>query len=315
MKNSFHDRQLVLVNSTRALKFLESYAARQAKLCKVLFKYDHLPDHFHDLKTTLQTEFNLLKKATSKNIENFQEAIQSQQAYTTTLCGHVNSLYTKLAQLDRQVQMHHLYPHPQSDVVQLNAPKYDPDIDRQPDPVTDIQSLNAKNVEEDTMPDTTNSEQHTALSLNTNRPESQPSSVSDATDHPGYQDAKQPRAEHPSDYRPQLEGIPELEDDDENWDEGQFVDADFIDHHNTRICNEYSVHFEKVTEQRYSPYHSRTPGLEYQIPEPEYYNSDTQPKQYQRYQNPNIYLPPPPSTEDLHIWYGHGHGENKIIRK
>ena len=49
LKNSFHDRQLVLVNSTRALKFLESCAARQAKLWKVLSKYDHLPDHFHDL--------------------------------------------------------------------------------------------------------------------------------------------------------------------------------------------------------------------------------------------------------------------------
>ena len=79
---------------------MESYAARQAKLWKVLSKCDHLPDHFHDLKTTLQTKFNLLKKATSKNIENLQEAIQSQQAYTTTLCGHVNSIYTKLAQLD-----------------------------------------------------------------------------------------------------------------------------------------------------------------------------------------------------------------------
>ena len=32
LKNSFHDRQLVLVNSARALKFLESHAARQAKL-------------------------------------------------------------------------------------------------------------------------------------------------------------------------------------------------------------------------------------------------------------------------------------------
>ena len=64
LKNSFHDRQLVLVNSARALKFLESYAVRQAKLWKVLSKYDHLPDHFHGLKTTLHTEFNLLKKAT-----------------------------------------------------------------------------------------------------------------------------------------------------------------------------------------------------------------------------------------------------------
>ena len=169
------------------------------------------------------------------------------------LCHHINSLYTKLAQLDRQVQMHFLYPHPQLDVVQLNAPKYNPDIDGQPDPVTDIQSPNAKNVKEDTVSNTTNSEQHTVLCPHTNRPESQPSSVWDDTHHPGYQDAKQPRAEHPSDYRPQLEDIPELEDDEENWEEGQFADADLIDHHNTteesdRIHHEYSAHFEKVTE-------------------------------------------------------------------
>ena len=149
------------------------------------------------------------------NIENIQEAIQSHQAYTTTLCGHINSLYTKLAQLDRQVQTHCLYPHPQLDVVQLNAPDYNLDIDGQPDPVTDIQSPNAKTVKEDTVPDTANSEQHTALSLITNRPESQPSSVFKDTDNPGYQDDEQPRAEHPSDYQPQLEDIPELEDNEE----------------------------------------------------------------------------------------------------
>ena len=191
----------------------------------MLSKYNHLPDYFHDLKTILQSEFNLLKKATSKNIENLQEAIQSQQAYTTALCGHVNSFYTKLAQLDWQVQMHCLYPHPQSD-----APEYDLDIDGQPDPVTDIlspvalhtasttqQSLNAENIKEDTVPDTVNSEQHTTPSPDTNRPKSQPPPVLDDTDHPGYQDAKQPRAKHLSDYRPQLEDIPELEDDEENW--------------------------------------------------------------------------------------------------
>ena len=83
------------------------------------------------------------------------------------------------------------------------------------------------------------------------------------------------------------------------------MDADFIDHHNTteesdRICEEYSAHFEKDTEQEYGSHNNRTPGLEYHIPEPEYYNLDTQPKQYQRYQNLNVYLPPLPSTEDLH---------------
>ena len=156
--------------------------------------------------------------------------------------------------------------------MQLNAPEYDPDIDGQPDPVTDIQSPDAENVKEDTTPNTTNSEQHTAFSPNTIRPESQPSPVLDDADHPGYQDDEQPMAEHPSDYRPQLEDIPELEDDEKNWEEGQFADADLIDHHNTteesdRICCKYSAHFEKVTEQEHSLYDITTPGLEYQIPE------------------------------------------------
>ena len=138
------------------------------------------------------------------------------------------------------------------------------------------------------MPDAANSEQHTASSPDTDRPESQPPPVWDDTDHPGYQDTKQPRAEHPSDYRPQLEDIQELEDDEEYWEEGQFADADLIDRHNTteesdRIHREYSAHFEKVTEQEYSPYHDTTSGFKYQIPEPEYYNSDIRPKQHQRY--------------------------------
>ena len=40
LKCILHDRQLVLVNTTQALKFLESYTARQTKLWKVLSKYN-----------------------------------------------------------------------------------------------------------------------------------------------------------------------------------------------------------------------------------------------------------------------------------
>ena len=72
--------------------------------------------------------------------------------------------------------------------MQLNAPDYDPDIDGQPDPVTDLQSLNVESIREDTMPNTTNAEQHAVPSTDTNRPQSQPSSASDDIDHPGYQD-------------------------------------------------------------------------------------------------------------------------------
>ena len=64
LKGSFNERQIILVNMAGALKFLESYGNRQTKLWKVFSKYDTLPDHFHDLQTTLQIEFNLLKKAT-----------------------------------------------------------------------------------------------------------------------------------------------------------------------------------------------------------------------------------------------------------
>ena len=134
MKNTFHDRQLILINTARVLKFLESYASQQTKLWKVLSKYHNLLDHFHDLKTTLQTKFELLKTATSKNVQNLQEMVQAQQAYTTVLLDHIAALHTKLAHLDKQIQIHCIYPHPQSDAVQLNAPDYDPDIDGEPNP-------------------------------------------------------------------------------------------------------------------------------------------------------------------------------------
>ena len=146
-------------------------------------KYHNLPDHFHDLKTTLQAEFNLLKQATLKNIQNIHEAVQSQQAYTTVLIGHINTLYTKLAHLDKQVQIHCLYPHPQLDVIQLNAPDYDPHIDGDLDPATDVQPPNAQSDKEDTSTDIPKPEDHTTIPPITNRPEHQPSEVLPDIDH------------------------------------------------------------------------------------------------------------------------------------
>ena len=69
--------------------------------------------------------------------------VQAQQAYMTVLSGHIVALHTKLAHLDKQLQIHCIYPHPQSDAVQLNAPDYDPDIDREPNPINAIQPSNA----------------------------------------------------------------------------------------------------------------------------------------------------------------------------
>ena len=143
----------------------------------MLSKYHNLPDHFHNLKTALQSEFDLLKTATSNNIQNIHEAVQSQQAYMTILSDHISTLYTKLVHLDKQVQIHCLYPHPQSDVIQLNAPDYDPDIDGDLGSATDVQPPNAQSDKEDTSTATPKAEDHTTIPLITNRPEHQPSEV------------------------------------------------------------------------------------------------------------------------------------------
>ena len=101
--------------------------------------------------------------------------VQSQQAYMTVLSGHIAALHTKLAHLDKQIQIHCIYPHPQSDAVQLNAPDYDPDIDGDPNPANAIQPSNTDSVKEDTFTGTTEPEDHTTICLTTNRSEHQPS--------------------------------------------------------------------------------------------------------------------------------------------
>ena len=139
-----------------------------------------------------------------KNIQNLQEMIQSQQAYMTVLSGHITTLYTKLAHLDKQIQIHCIYPHSQSDAIQLNAPDYDPDIDGEPDSVNAVQPSNADSDKEDTPTGTSKPEDHTTICPTTNRSEHQPSEVPSDIQINEHDNAEQQQAEHPSDYHPQL---------------------------------------------------------------------------------------------------------------
>ena len=87
---------------------------------------------------------------------------------------------------------------------------------------------------------------------------------------------------------------------------GMKDNAELLYNHNpteesSRIRHEYSAHFKKVEEQQYSPYHT-VQGVKYMIPEPDYYHSNAQPKQDQKQQNQNIYLPPLPISRT----YAHG---------
>ena len=168
-----------------------------------------------------------------------------------------------------------------------------------------------ENTEEDSVPVTANSKEYCALPQESNRFESQSKSDQNPAEYSPHQDTEQFREPHEDRQRSQLEGIPELED--EDWEDRQFTDADLIDHHNTktesnRIWQEYSAQFEKSTGKEYYSQNNTTPSFDYYIPEPEYYNLDTRPKQYKTYQNLNVYLPPPPDTDDLRRWHGRGQG-------
>ena len=110
LKCQFTDRQLLLVNTARSLKFLKDYMDHQGQIWKIFQKHQTIPDniqdlHFHidDFKNGIEKEFAFLKEAIRKNIENFQSSLSLQQTYSATLCSHVNNIYNKLAELQWQL--------------------------------------------------------------------------------------------------------------------------------------------------------------------------------------------------------------------
>ena len=123
---------------------MEEYTDRQPQIWQVLQKYHNLPDdvedlhsHFDTFKSIIKTDFKHFKEATSHNVQNIHMSLGLQQTYSSTLCTHVNNIYSKLSKLQKHIQHHCMYPH-QADTVQINAPDYDPDIDgdNQPNTVT-----------------------------------------------------------------------------------------------------------------------------------------------------------------------------------
>ena len=135
LKCQFVDRQLLLVSTARSLKFLEEYADQQVLILDIFKRHQTIPDdiqdlHFHidDFKTNIEKEFSLLKEATRKNVENFQSSLNLQQMYSAALCSHVNNIYNKLVEI--QQQLPHSNQHMNTgDVIQIEVPDFDPDVD------------------------------------------------------------------------------------------------------------------------------------------------------------------------------------------
>ena len=62
-------------------------------------------------------------------MENFQSSLNPQQTYSAALCFHVNNIYNKLVEI--QQQLPHSNQHMNTgDVIQIEAPDFDPDIDK-----------------------------------------------------------------------------------------------------------------------------------------------------------------------------------------
>ena len=102
---------------------------------QIFRKHKNIPDDIHDLhlhiddfKTNIEKEFNFLKEATHKNVENFQTLLNLQQTYSVAHCSHINNIYHKI--LEIQQQLPHSAQHMNTgDVIQIEAPDFDPDID------------------------------------------------------------------------------------------------------------------------------------------------------------------------------------------
>ena len=115
---------------------MEEYLDQQVQIWKIFHKHHNIPDdiedlhlHFDSCKTSLEMEIKHIKEVTSHNVKNIQTSLSIQQTYSSTLCSHVNNIYSKLSELQKIIQHRCMSTH-HSNLVQIKAPKFDPDIDR-----------------------------------------------------------------------------------------------------------------------------------------------------------------------------------------
>ena len=243
------------------MKFLEEYADRQALIWKIFSKHQNIPDeisnlhlHIDDFKGNIQKEFNFLKEVTHKNIKNFQASISSQQTYSAALGSHINNIYHKISELQQQL------PHPTQhmntgDIIQINAPEFNPDIDSGPSMKEHVEIQGSDNP----IP-------HRVKETKKSKAPALPQQVEEEVDWPDAAPVEiPPQSAQDNDYNVSVVStqsetnyseIPELESD-SNEEEGQFEDIQtYLDHHNTyeesqNIHKEYTKRLLDLDDERY----------------------------------------------------------------
>ena len=211
--------------------------------------------HIDDFKINIQKEFNFLKEVTCKNIENFQTSLNLQQTYLVALGSHINNIYHKILEIQQQL------PHPTQymntgDVIQIDTPEFDPDIDGRPP---------TKEHEEIQGPDS--SIQHLLGESKKNKAPALPQQVAEEGDWPDAvpveispqtaQDNAHNIQASSMQHKMNYSEIPQLESDIDEEEEGQFEDIQtYLDHHNTyqesqNIHKEYTKRLLDLDDERY----------------------------------------------------------------
>ena len=90
-----------------------------------LEKYHLVPDSLENL----QSQFSFLKEATSKNVENLEQAITVQQMYTLNLCTYIYNILHLIIKLEDAILRLEQKFTTEQDTIQINALDFNPDID------------------------------------------------------------------------------------------------------------------------------------------------------------------------------------------
>ena len=171
------------------------------------------------------------------------------------LGSHINNIYHKISELQQQL------PHPTQhmntgDIIQINAPEFDPDIDGRP-----------STKEHGEIQGSDNPIQHCEGETKKSKAPALPQQVEEEVDWPDAVPIEiLPQLAQDNDYnisvasiRPETNysEIPQLESDSNEEEEGQFEDIQtYLDHHNTyqesqNICKEYTKRLLDLDDERY----------------------------------------------------------------
>ena len=244
------------------MKFLEEYTDRQALIWKIFSKHQNIPDeisdlhlHIDDFKGNIQKDFNFLKEASHKNIENFQASLSSQQTYSVALGSHINNIYHKISELQQQL------PHPTQhmntgDIIQINAPEFDLDIDGRPTTKEHGEIQGSDNPIQHRVEETKKSKAPALLQQvkgEVDWPDAVPVEIPPQLAQDNNYNTSVVSTQPETNYS----DIPELESASNEEEEGQFEDIQtYLDHHNTyqesqNICKEYTKRLLDLDDERY----------------------------------------------------------------